>query len=154
MTTTRLYMTPWRALDTFSRLGDFYGGATRNGGWTPAIDIEETPEELRLTAELPGLGPENVEIQVEGGVLTLRGEKLAERVAESGNRRYLVGERSHGSFSRSFRLPRSVSADGIVAEFDNGLLRVRLPKSAEARSRRIPIGSPAADRDVGQPAPK
>jgi HSP20 family protein len=154
MNTTRLYMTPWRALDTFSRFGDVYGtGAQGNGGWTPAISIEETPEELLLTAELPGLAPENVEVHVEDGVLTLRGEKREERAAESEKRRYLVWERSHGSFSRSFRLPRSVSADAIVAEFDKGLLRVRLPKAAEARSRRIPVGA-AAEREVAQAAAK
>ena len=157
MAITRLYMTPWSRLDTFSRLADWTNGALSGGAafgaWTPAVSVEETPEELLLTAELPGLTPENVEVHVEDGVLTLRGEKREERTAESEGRRYHVWERSHGSFARSFTLPRSVRADGIAATFENGLLRVRLPKAADARSRRIPIQG-AAEVSVGESVEK
>jgi HSP20 family protein len=152
MATTRLYMTPWRRLDPFSRLAgsfnDSLTGGMAFGGWNPPVSVEETPEELLLTAELPGMTPQDVEVHVEDGVLTVRGEKREERSAESENRRYHVWERSHGSFARSFTLPRSVRADGIAATFENGLLRVRLPKAVEARSRRIPVQGAAGEVPV------
>ena len=157
MATTRLYMTPWRRLDTLSRLAGSLDPSLNGvafGGWSPPVSIEETPEELLLTAELPGLAPEHVEVQVEDGVLTVRGEKRDERAAESGNRRFHVWERSYGSFARSFTLPRSVRADGIVATFENGLLRVRLPKAAESRSRKIPVQGARVEIPAGQAAEK
>jgi HSP20 family protein len=146
MAVTRLYMTPRRRLDPFAPFSSLFADSAMNGVqrsavWTPAFDIEETDGELLLTAELPGLAPEDVEIDVEDGVLSVRGEKRAQALAESDKRRYLVGERRYGSFARSFRLPRYVRADGIVAEFDNGVLRVRLPKAAEARTRKIPVSA-------------
>jgi HSP20 family protein len=152
MPTTRLYLSPWRDLDTLTqRLADFYAadgwnGSRPAGGWNPAMSVEETPDALLLTAELPGMSPENVELHVENNVLTVRGEKRDAPAIEGEERSYHVRERSYGSFARSFTLPRSVRPDGITAGLENGLLRVRLPKAPEARSRRIEIAGkvPAA----------
>jgi HSP20 family protein len=80
---------------------------------------------------------ESVDIQLENSVLTIRGTKEQEQ--EDQSRRFHVWERSWGSFERSFTLPRTVKGEDITAHFENGLLRVRMPKAPEARSRRIEI---------------
>jgi len=144
------YRNPWRELDQLtnrlSRVFDWENGGTfptpsSAGSWMPAVSVEETNDELILTAELPGMKREDVELGVENNILTIRGEKREERREEDEERRYHLWERSFGTFQRSFTLPRSVKAEDIHAEFDNGVLRVRMPKAAEARSRRIEIGA-------------
>lgn len=103
-------------------------------GWSPSTEIVETPEELVLTAEFPGMDRKDIDISVDDGVLTLSGEKSAERKDED-KKTFLVWERSYGSFQRSFTLPRSVDTSKISAEFTQGVLKVRMPKSAEAKSK-------------------
>lgn len=105
--------------------------------WTPAVEIVEKDDELLLTAELPGLGPEEVEIELENNILTLRGEKKEEH--EEKTTRYHVWERAYGAFERSLPLPKTVNADAIKADFHDGLLKIHLPKLAEARGRKIAI---------------
>jgi HSP20 family protein len=126
--------------------------AGRGGGakWNPAVDIKETSRELRLDFELPGIKEEDVELEVENGVLTVRGQKSAEREEESDEGRYHLVERSYGSFYRSFQLPQGVDSDQIKADFDNGVLHVRIPKAALPQPRRIQIGgsSRARGQDV------
>jgi HSP20 family protein len=102
------------------------------------VNVEETKDHLVLTAELPGLRREDVEIEVENNVLTLRGRKEQSR-EEKEEPRYHVWERRYGAFQRSFSLPRTVSADNIAATFENGVLRVEMPKAAEAKGRKIEI---------------
>lgn len=114
---------------------------TRDGtGWTPAADIKENDGELRVEMELPGLSPEQVEITAENGVLTIRGEKKTERKEGEEDRFHMI-ERSYGSFSRTFQLPQGVDESKIVAEFENGVLAIRVPKAALPQPRRIQIGS-------------
>jgi HSP20 family protein len=133
---------PWRELDTLSnRLNQMFGdfpSPTQSGSWVPAVDVEETAEELLLTAELPGMTQDDIELEVENNILTLRGEKSEIR-KEGEEKKYHLWERRFGSFQRSFTLPRTVRAEGIEAEFLDGVLHVRLPKVAEAKSRRITI---------------
>ncbi len=105
--------------------------------FTPALDVVENENELVLTAELPGLKPEDVHVEVDNNILTLKGEKKAE--FEKKDSRFHVWERSYGVFERMVPLPRTVKADAIVAEFDGGILRVKLPKIAEAKGRKIPV---------------
>ncbi len=102
------------------------------------MNVEETEDELLLTAELPGMSIEDIEIEVENNILSLRGEKK-EEAEESANRRYHVWERCYGSFERSFTLPRTVKADKISAQFKDGILHVQMPKAPEAKSRKIAI---------------
>lgn len=111
------------------------------GGFTPRVDLSETPERYELTAELPGISEKDVDVSVAGNVLTLRGEKKAER--EERRENCYVAERSYGSFHRAFTLPQDVDADRIEGRYDNGVLKVMLPKSAEAQKgrRRIDIKS-------------
>jgi HSP20 family protein len=105
--------------------------------FTPALDITEDDNEMILTAELPGMKPEDVTVEVDNNILVLKGEKKAE--FEKKDARYHVWERSYGGFERMIPLPRMVNADGIEAQFDNGLLRVKLPKVAEAKGRKIEV---------------
>ena len=111
-------------------------------GWMPAVEISETSDEVKLTAELAGMDAKDVHVELDGDVLTLRGEKQSERKeGEKGTEYYLV-ERSYGAFQRSFTLPSTVDAQKIKADFDRGVLTVRMPKTAQAapRGREIPIG--------------
>lgn len=158
MAVTRYVATaPWRELDQITnRLSRMFDGANGSfaqaaaGAWTPPVNVEETQDEVLLTAELPGMKPEAVEIEVENDVLTIRGEKLEERREEGQARRYHVWERHHGAFRRAFVLPRTVRAEDISAEFEHGLLRVRMPKVPEARSRRIEVRSGGAELGSGE----
>jgi HSP20 family protein len=148
MSMTRHYLAPWLELEQLgerlARRGNGFApgsGAARgaDGAWIPPVSIEETQDALLLTAELPGMAADQVELDVEKNVLTIRGEKREARSEEGEGRRYHLWERSHGSFARAFTLPRGVNTDEISAEFDNGLLVIRVPKVPGARSRKIEI---------------
>jgi len=119
---------------------------SRDGmGWSPAVDIKENESELRVEVELPGLKPEEVEITAENGILTLRGEKKSERKEGDESRFHLV-ERTYGSFARTFQLPTGVDESKIEADFENGLLAIRIPKAALPQPRRIEIGARGAQK--------
>jgi HSP20 family protein len=122
--------------DTFARDG---------GSFTPAVDIKENDNEIRLDLELPGMRPEDVEITAENGVLTVRGEKQEER-KEGEDNRYQVVERVYGSFIRTFQLPQGVDADQIQAEFNNGVLSLHIPKAALPQPKRIEISGAVNQR--------
>jgi len=112
--------------------------------WTPIVDVEENDSELTLTAEMPGMQETDVDIEVEGNVLTLSGEKKEERHSEEKDGLNLrIWERRYGSFTRSFTLPITVNEEKIKAEFVDGVLTVHLPKTAEAKGRRIAIKAKA-----------
>lgn len=109
-----------------------------NRAWSPAVDIQETDEALTLTAELPGLKKEDVSITLENGILTLSGERQFEH--EDKRDDYHRIERAYGRFTRSFTLPSNVDGANVKARFEDGLLRITLPKAEEARPRTIQIG--------------
>jgi HSP20 family protein len=126
-----------------NRLFDsFFGGRSGNGvasrRWVPAMDLAEEGEELVLRADLPGLTEDDVEIEVKDRVLTVSGERKTEEKKE-GEGYYRV-ERAFGSFSRSLSLPDGIDADKVNAEFDNGVLTVRIPKPEERKAHRVQIG--------------
>ena len=127
----RLFDDMFRGFDD-SRL---WGG---RGGW-PSIDVEETDKEYRVTAELAGLEERDVEVLLQDGLLTVRGEKKIE--TEARNRTY--SERYYGRFERQITLDRDVDDSAVTATFKNGVLTVRVPKSAQAveRAKRIPINT-------------
>lgn len=121
--------------DVFSRA--FGEGARGASGWTPAVDIYETDQNVVLKAELPGVDPKDVEIRVEDGALYLKGERKFESdVKEDGYRRI---ERQYGSFTRSFPLPATVNSEKATAEYKNGVLTLTLPKREEAKPKTIKI---------------
>src|SRR5256714_12737218 len=107
------------------------------GAWSPSVDIYENKEQIVLEAELPGMKREDFELSVENNVITLRGERQFEKKEDSDN--YHRVERSYGSFTRSFTLPQTVSAEGATAEYKNGVLRVTLPKREETKARPIQV---------------
>ena len=107
------------------------------GAWNPSVDIYENKDQIVLEAELPGMKQEDFDLSVENNVITLKGERRFEKTDDADN--YHRVERSYGSFTRSFTLPQSVSGEGATAEYNNGVLRVTLPKREETKSRRIEI---------------
>ncbi len=118
-----------------------FGGFGQGGGW-PHVELSETDREIRVTAELPGLDEKDVEISVEEGVLTLRGEKRSE--VEDKDRGY--SERSYGRFERRIGLPLGIDRERASATFRNGVLTVTLPRTEAAKEnvRRIPVNGKAA----------
>jgi HSP20 family protein len=98
---------------------------------TPAVDVTETDKAYEITAELPGMDEKNIEVNLADGGLTIKGEKKEE--TEEKKKDYYVSERRYGSFERYFGLPDGVDADKIEATFKNGVLKVMLPKTAEAQ---------------------
>lgn len=109
------------------------------GDFAPRVDISETEEEYRVTAELPGLEEKDFEVSLEGDVLTIKGEKKVEH--EEKRESYSHVESARGSFHRAFRLPVEVDPNAVKAAFKNGVLTVTLPKPEEAaeQARTIPI---------------
>lgn len=109
------------------------------GMMVPDIDATETDNEMRITAELPGMEDKDINVDLSGDMLTIRGEKRDE--SESEEKNYHVSERRYGSFSRTVRVPESVDGTKISAEMKNGVLTVSMPKSAVAKDkqRKIPI---------------
>jgi HSP20 family protein len=113
------------------------------GAWNPSVDIFENKDQIVLEAELPGMNREDFELTIENNVITLRGERRFEKKDESDN--YHRVERSYGSFTRSFTLPQTVTAETATAEYRNGVLRVTLPKREEIKARRIEIKGEASE---------
>jgi HSP20 family protein len=98
---------------------------------TPAVDIIEKDNAFEVTADLPGMDEKNIEVTIDNGTLTIKGEKQEEK--EEKKKDYHLQERRFGSFARSFRMPEGVDTDKIDAQFKGGVLRLTLPKTAEAQ---------------------
>jgi HSP20 family protein len=142
---------PVREMDSLqsemNRLFDgFFGSRTPNGGagrrWIPPMDLVETEGEFVLRADLPGMSEEDLEIEVKDSLLTIAGERRSEH-DEKGTEGYHRVERAFGSFSRSLSLPDGVAADQVSANFDNGVLEVRIPKPEERKPQQVKIGTGA-----------
>ena len=122
--------------DFFSR--DFFVEPFRGmGEFRPAMDVSETDDMIVIKAELPGLESRDVEVSLNGDVLTLKGEKREEK--EEKTKSFHRVERSYGSFERSVRLPAGVKPDKVDASFKNGVLTVQLPKAEEAKRKSVKI---------------
>jgi HSP20 family protein len=122
-----------------NRLFDEFFGESRDdeGSWLPAIDVSETDDEMIVRAELPGMVQEDIQLNLQENVLTLKGEKKKEEKEEQEN--FHRVERSYGSFSRNLTLPANVKAEQIQASFKDGVLLITLPKSEEAKAKKIAI---------------
>jgi HSP20 family protein len=136
---------PGREVDTLqsevNRIFDtFFGGnETRARRWVPAMDLVETEDHLVLRADLPGLEQDDVNVEVKDGVLTISGERRAEQEQKSEG--FHRVERAFGSFSRSLLLPDGIDAEKVAADFDKGVLEVRIPKPEERKPHRVSIGA-------------
>ena len=115
-------------------LGDFQPFDTLAGAWPgmPPVDFVEKDGDYEISAELPGLDEKHVDVKLSNGVLTISGEKKDEK--EEKKEGYYFSERRYGSFKRAFRVPDGVDADKIAATFEKGVLKIRLPKSPEAKA--------------------
>lgn len=139
---------PWRDLMPSGRgepfqgpswLDDFFTPAMRRAAAvSPAIDVHEDDDRYVITVELAGVRKEDIHLEIEQNVLTIRGEKrLEEEVGKNRQRRWT--ERAYGAFQRSFTLPGDADADHMDAEFRDGVLTIRLPKSEAAKPRTVSI---------------
>jgi HSP20 family protein len=124
-----------RMFDNFFRGADEPGLLT--GSWLPAVDVAEEENEYVVNVELPGVSKDDVKITLESNILTVRGEKKAEK--ETKDKNYHRMERSYGSFQRSFTLPTSVKNDKIDAVYRDGILSITLPKAEEAKPKQIEV---------------
>jgi HSP20 family protein len=135
----------------FSREVDRFFDAVLGGAndresrrWVPPMDLVEAGDHFLLKADLPGLAEGDVSIEVQDGVLTVSGERRSEHEEKEGG--WYRYERSFGSFSRSVTLPDGVDPDAIQAEFDRGVLEVRIPKPEERKPRRVEIKATAGGK--------
>jgi HSP20 family protein len=131
----RLFDEVFRGFDTPSMFGQM---STRSGSW-PTVEISENEKEIRVWAEVPGLEEKDIEVLLEDGVLTLRGEKKSQ--TEDKDRQF--SERYYGRFERRLALGSEIENDKVTATFTNGVLAISLPKSAKAQAnaKRIEINS-------------
>lgn len=142
--TTGALPSPWRDWDWFDeQMQRFMEGiAPREAAaeafvWAPRVDFAEQNGGYRLTAEIPGIEPGDVEIEVEGNVLSIKGEKKDE--SEREDERVRVSERRYGAFERTFTLPSTADPNKVTADFHQGVLTVDIGKRPEARGRKIEV---------------
>ncbi len=108
-----------------------------NGGMSVAVDMYETEDNLVVSAAVPGLTPDDVDISITGNTLTIQGEFRSEEEGERGNVHFQ--ERRYGKFQRSLNLPANVNTDQVDATFESGILKITLPKLEEAKPKQIPV---------------
>jgi HSP20 family protein len=121
--------------DSINRLLSEDGGKTRP--WAPAVDILETENELVLKADVPGVDLKDIDIQLENGTLTVKGERKFEK--EATNKGFHRMERSYGSFVRIFTVPETVEAENVKAAYEAGVLTITLPKKEIAKPKAIKV---------------
>jgi HSP20 family protein len=130
-----------RVFDSFSRDWNLPEVFTPSGFQSPKVDLVESDGGLELTAELPGIDPKDIQLDLSEGVLTLKAEHKTEKEEKDEKKQYHLVERSRGTYLRRFALPFEVDEDKIEANFDKGILKVRVPRSAqpEKAARKIEI---------------
>lgn len=136
---------PWSLFDQLQRelnmpMNKFdtdENGNIATANWAPAVDIKEDDKAFTLLADIPGVDPDDIEVTMDKGVLTVKGERQSEKKTEEEN--YKRVERQYGVFYRRFTLPDSADADGIDAQSEHGVLKITIPKQEVAQSRRISV---------------
>ncbi len=134
-----LLMKPEPFSSDFNRLFNTLFDESRAQRWVPAMDLVEADDHFLLRADLPGLGEEDVSIEIHDNTLTISGERKSEY--EKRERGWYRVERATGRFSRSLSLPEGIDPDAVTASFDKGVLEVRIPKPEAKKPRRITINS-------------
>ncbi len=135
---------PWNLLNQFSKEfdrryhadRDLYGDVATSD-WSPAVDIKENDTAYTLVADIPGVDPKDIDVHMEDGVLTVKGERNLNREEEKEG--YKRVERVHGSFYRRFSLPETVDAEKISAKCSDGVLEVTIPKQEKTQPRKIKV---------------
>lgn len=137
--------------DAFRGTAAMPGGDPRSFITGPSLDVEETDDELRITADLPGVKQSEVDLRIEGDRLTLSGERKNENEVKEQN--FHLMERSYGNFRRTVQLPFAPDPEKVEARFDNGVLNIRVAKQPQQeRSRRIEVRGGAQQPAIEQPA--
>jgi HSP20 family protein len=140
------------AMHQGNRALDVVGLRGADRPWTPAVDLLETPTDVQIDVDLPGIDPVLVDVSLTGNMLTVQGPKRT-HVPPMGGTVHL-SERMQGPFQRSIPMPAPVIADSVTAELKNGVLQIRLMKSEKARSLKIPVHSePCADKPIPSSVP-
>lgn len=134
---TPLFMAPWDDLESFWRRLTPWTAEENGGTWNPLADLVEEPDAYVVKLEIPGMKAEDVHVDVNGDVLTIKGERKLEEKKETDS--YRMVERRHGSFERTFTFPNAVNPDAVQAELKDGLLTVRVTKSKELKTKRIAV---------------
>ena len=144
MTLTRYE--PWNLLDQMRREMDRAldvrgdeGSSVATSDWVPAVDIKEEKDGFVIIADIPGVDPKDIEVHMENGMLTIKGEKESEKKEEREG--YKRVERSYGSFYRRFSLPDTADAEKITARSNNGVLEVTIGKQEQVQPRKISVNS-------------
>jgi len=132
---------PWSLLNRLQRELEQGSaeGSTATAEWAPAVDIKEEADKFVLHADIPGVKPEEIDISMEAGVLTIKGEKNTEATTEKEN--YKRVERTYGSFYRRFSLPDTANAEAISATSKNGVLVITIPKREAVQPKKISVSS-------------
>jgi HSP20 family protein len=137
---------PWNLLDQMRREMDravdtrtAEGSSVATSDWVPAVDIKEEKDSFVIVADIPGVDPNDIEVHMENGMLTIKGEKESEKKEEREG--YKRVERSFGSFYRRFSLPDTADAEKITAKSNNGVLEVRIAKQEQVQPRKISVNS-------------
>jgi len=138
---------PWNSMDQLRReMGRMFehqntsseeGSSIATSDWTPAVDIKETEKEFLIHADIPGVNPDDIDVHMEDGMLTIKGERDSETKEEREG--YKRIERQRGSFYRRFSLPDTANADKISAKSKNGVLEITIPKQEKAQARKIEV---------------
>jgi HSP20 family protein len=135
------YVTRFNRFEPFFRMPFLGEDAPQSGAWNPPVDVLEENNRLFVKVEVPGIDEKDLRIVFEDGVLTVSGERQFERKED---RNYHRIERTYGSFTRTFSLPRSVDASQIVASYRNGVLEIEIPKKDESLPKQIQINANAS----------
>jgi len=137
---------PWNLLEQMRREMDramdtrtAEGSSVATSDWVPAVDIKEEKDSFVIMADIPGVDPREIEVHMENGMLTIKGEKESEKKEE--HEGYKRVERSFGSFYRRFSLPDTADAEKITAKSNNGVLEVRIGKQEQVQPRKISVNS-------------
>ncbi len=132
--------------DPFRELRRFHGHRNRGfrslagaDRWTLPLDVVEREDGVTVTASVPGIKPEDLDVTIEDNVLTIDGK--TESAEETTDERFVIRERRAGSFRRSIRLPEFVNADEAATHYEHGVLTVTLPKAEERKARKLTVGS-------------
>jgi HSP20 family protein len=137
---------PWGLLDQMRRelersmdTRTAEGSSMATSDWVPAVDIKEEENDFLIVADIPGVDPKDIEVHMDNGVLTIKGEKESEKKEEREG--YKRVERSFGSFYRRFALPDTADPDKITAKSNNGVLELRIGKQEKVQPRKISVSS-------------
>ncbi len=136
-----------RVFEPFFGRFNFLEDELKSGTWAPPVDVAEEKEKIIVRVEVPGMNEQDLKVSFEDGVLTVSGERQFERKED---RNYHRIERTYGTFSRTFSLPRTVDQDAIAASYRDGILEITIPKREEAKPKQIQINATAGAAQVNQ----